>query len=284
MVDLMRRRVVAIFADLVGSTADMAKLGNVVASTQTRARLTSITNAMLAIDPELHRGPVEGDGILLTGDRPVEHTVALFRAAAQYQGAWAAWPDGLDARIAIGEGEIVEDADGLRGQVLNTTARLLKYACRPKGVVVTDAVHEAVAAAGDGARLSQGEVRVPGLGNVSYWFIQSARMPDELESELSTRVVRALERMDARLGTLEQQQAECRRLNEQTRDMITAAQHVVERLTWAFTPVRWLTYGFVILLILALVTIVIVLSVRAAPVRALTDSPPANASVLGPPE
>jgi hypothetical protein len=172
MPGLIEARVV-VFVDLTGSTRETQKRGAWRVESEIAARLDEIELAFKTGDPSARRYNSAGDGFLMIGEDPV----ALLVAALLEQGRWTALRRGLPARIAIGQGPIVWHGEpwvsDARGEIINFTARLLNV-CPTGSVVLSDSVKESVQDRPEvRGRLQRTEDHFKGIGERTYWVINT---------------------------------------------------------------------------------------------------------------
>jgi class 3 adenylate cyclase len=195
-----------VFVDVVGSTALKVEQGDSTGAAEVANKLNKIEAALVKADPTAKRhGPSEGDSFLLIGS----NTLALFKAAVNFQALEMVWNSSMSVRISVGRGAFEAMPDGnfqsLRGSSIDMARRILEY-CNPFGVVITEYVREIVRSAGLGGSLTRCEEELKGFGLEVFYttgkedrkegVLMNRRLTDMQVVSLTSRV----DEMDSKLG------------------------------------------------------------------------------------
>ena len=179
---------IIIFADVSGSSAAVANLGDEAGNKLVADRLAEVLCAFTKADPTVkQRGRPAGDSFLATGN----DLAKIYKAAVLMQHWWKTGQRHkgvLPVRIALVRGEYETADDGtLRGSSINFTSRLSNV-CEDGGVVVSESARAVLLSHGLGQNLDRKEARLKGFGRESYYETNGAH-PDEIDEAEPERPV-----------------------------------------------------------------------------------------------
>ena len=168
-----------LFTDLVGSTAQRARLGDEAGDALRREHDALLARVLLA-----HRGDVVSD----TGDG----AMCVFSSAADAIAAGVAVQQGVERRnrhaeeplalrVGVSAGELVVEGDGLMGLAAHEAARICGL-CEPGEVLISDLVRLMAGSRTDAELLERGAFELKGIpAPVTVWEVawEAAELVDE---------------------------------------------------------------------------------------------------------